>query len=196
MTAILATVSIAIGGLIAAFNWYSIYATLRAGRHVSPVPLLGGLLLVLGLLWFPQTRPYAWLGVMADYGTLIAIIGVPAIIWEAWSTCPASLLHRFVSEGDGRRDDIRLFKRSKFTIRTEFDPPVPCDARGALAASLGHVGTWREDPDGFILEGYAGSRALQIRRDEGHYSTTEVNCPDNQEFQADRLDALKLNKVK
>ncbi len=142
-----------LGGYIAAMNWYSICASHRSHRNVSPVPLFGALLLVLGLLGFEQTKPYAWVGVLADYGTLALFIALPMLAWESWTTSRFNLLHRFLSDAGGRRDDIRLFKRGRFTIKTEYDPPVPCNEHGALAVSQGRVGTWRRDGDSFCLEG-------------------------------------------
>ena len=196
MIRILAAVAIALGALIALFNWYSIYASHKTGRHVSPAPLLGGLLLVLGLLGLRETRAYAWLGVVADYGTLVLIIAVPTMIWEAWSTSSINLVHRFLSDADGRRDDIRLFKRGKFTINSEHNPPVPCNTHGALAVSRGFVGTWREESQGFVLEGYGENRVLRMHNAGGGYRTTEENYPEDREFPVDRLDSLELKKLK
>ena len=185
MITILATIAIGLGALIALLNWYSIYASHRNGRHVSPAPLLGGLLLVLGLVGFPETRAYAWLGIVADYGTIILIFAVPVLIREAWSTSSTNLVHRLVSDSGGRHDDIRLFKRGKFTIKTEHDPPVPCNEYGALAVSRGFVGVWRKESRGFVLEGYEGDRILRILRADGVYRTSEENYPEDQAFPVD-----------
>jgi hypothetical protein len=196
MISILATISISLGALIALSNWYCIYASHRTGRHVPPAPLLGGLLLVLGLVGFPETRAYAWLGIVADYGTVILIFAVPVLIWDAWSTSSMNLVHRLVGDSGGRRDHIRLLKQGKFTIRTEHDPPVPCNEHGALAVSRGFVGVWREESRGFVLEGYGGDRILWILPAEGVNRTREENYPEEQEFPVDRLDSLELKKVK
>ena len=196
MIRILATIAISLGAFIALFNWYTIYESYRTGRHVSPAPLLGGLLLVLGLIGFPETRAYAWLGVVADYGTLVLIFAVPALIWDAWSTSSINLVHRLVSDSGGRHDDIRLFKRGNFTMKREHDPPVPCNEHGALTVSQGFVGVWREESQGFVLEGYRGDRILRILNAGGVYRTREENYPEDQEFPVDRLDSLELKKVK
>lgn len=196
MTSILATIAIALGALIALFNWYSIYASHKSGHHVSPAPLLGGFLLVLGLVGFPETRAYAWLGIVADYGTILVIFAVPALIWEVWSTSSMNLVHRLVADSGGRHDDIRLFKRGKFTIKSEHDPPVPCNEHGALAVSRGFVGVWRKESRGFVLEGYGGDRILRIIHADGVYRTREENYPEDQAFPVDRLDSLQLKKMK
>ena len=196
MIIIVSAVAITLGAFIALFNWYSIYASQRAGRYVSPTPLLGGLLLVLGLHGYLEIRIYAWLGILADYGTIILIIALPAMIRDAWSTSFANLVHRFVSDSGYRHDDIRLFKRGKFTIRSEHEPPVPCNEHGALVVSSGFVGTWREESQGFILEGYGENRVLRIRNDDGQYRACEDNYPEDREFPVDRFDSLKLKKLK
>lgn len=195
MIKILAAVSIGLGAFITLANWYAIYSAHRSGRSESPAPLLGGLLLVVGLLGFPETRPYAWLGVIADPGLFLPILAIPALIWDLWSTSKINLVHRFVSNSGGRHDDIRLLKRGKFTIESKHDPPVPCNEHGALALSHGFVGVWREDPSGFVLERYRDNRILRIVQADGVYRTREENYPQNEVFPADRLDSLELKKV-
>jgi len=195
MTSILASIATGVGALIVLFNWYSLYASHRSGRNVSPAPLLGGLLLFLGLFNFPETRAYAWLAIVADYGTLIMVSAVPLLIRDAWSTCSFNLVHRFVSNTDGRQDDIRLFKRGKFTIRREHSPPVTCNEHGALSVSQGFVGVWHEEDRGFVLGGYGGDRILRILRTNGCFRTREEHYPENRKFPIDRLDALDLKKV-
>ena len=196
MIQIIAVISLVLGVPITLFNWYSIYASYRSGRNVSPAPILGGILLFLGLFGFPETRAYAWVGIVSDYGTISLIAAFPAMIWEAWSTCSVNLAHRFVSDLAGRHDDIRLFKQGKFTIRSEHKPSVVCNKYGALAKTLGFVGTWREESPGFVLEGYRENRVLQILESNGHFATREQNYPVNREFPVDQLDSLKLIKLR
>lgn len=91
---ILAGVSIALGGYIAVLNWYSIYASHKSERNVSAVPLLGASFLVIGLLGLEQTRPYAWVGILADYGTLIMFVAIPMLAWESWTTSRPRLCYK------------------------------------------------------------------------------------------------------
>jgi hypothetical protein len=195
MIGILSVIAIVLGALIALFNWSSIFASKKAGRRVSPVLLIGGVLLVLGLLGLEATRAYAWVGVVADFGTLIFLLAIPAIMWDSWSTSSVNLVHRFLSDAGGRRDDICLFKRGKFTISSEHHPPVPVNRQGAMGVGRGFVGTWREEPEGFVLERYGENRVLRIRHVDGVYRTTEQNYPQDREFPVDRLDALELKKL-
>lgn len=188
--------SIGVGALITLSNWYSLYLKLTTERDVSYAPLLGGLLLVLGLVGMPETRPYAWLGVVADYGTIGFILALPHLVREAWSTSSINLVHRFVSDGGGRLDDFHLFKRGQFTIKMEHQPPIPCNEYGALIATQGLCGSWRSDAQGFVLEGYDRGRVLRVIESGDVYKTKEENYPDDKKFQVDRLDSLELRKVK
>ncbi|MDH3596517.1 MAG: hypothetical protein OEU09_14285 [Rhodospirillales bacterium] len=195
MIALLATIALALGGLLAAINWGCMYASYKSGGHVSPIPLLGALFLVLGLLGFERTRAFAWLGIVADYGTIVFIAALPTMLWEAWTICSINLVHRFVSEAGGRRDDIRLFKRDKCTIRTDYDPPKPYDEHGTLALSESRFGTWRRDSDEFVLEGYCEDRVLKIRKRAGEFRSEELNYPGDQMYQTGRLDRLTLKRI-
>jgi len=196
MIKILATVSLTIGGYIVAFNWYSIYASHKKNRNVSPVPLIGAFFLVLGLFGFQETKPFAWAGILADYGTLTLIFAIPMLAWESWTTSRINLMHRFLSDAHGRRDDIQLFKRGKFTIKTAYEPPVACNAHGALAISQGRVGTWKEDGDSYCLDGYGEDRITRITKQGDGFITEEKNYPNSNEFQHDRMGGLTLKRLK
>ena len=195
MTSVLAALALSAGVFLAVFNWYAFYASARSDRQVSPVPLLGGLLLFFGLIGFEQTRSYAWLGIATDFGTLMLVYAIPSVCWEVWTTSSANLVHRFVSEAQGRRDDIKLFQRAKFTIETVYDPPVPAGDHGAFAVSLRRTGSWRREAAEFVLDGYGEDRILRIRKHGDGFRTEELNYPDRQADQADRLDSLDLKRI-
>lgn len=184
-----------LGAYIAVLNWYCIYASHKSKRNISPVPIFGALFLILGLLGFTQTRGYAWVGILADYGTLALVLAIPALALESWRTSRINLLHRFLSDSNGRRDDIRLFKRGRFTSKTEYDPPIPCNKHGALAVSLGRAGAWTDDGDGFCLMGYGEDRIMRIKQKDGMFISQEVNYPESNEFKHDRMGGLTLKKV-
>ena len=175
MIKVLAGLSLAFGGYIAGMNWYSIYASHKAGRNVSSIPLVGAWFIVLGLCGFQQTKPYAWAGILVDYGTLTLMLAIPSLARESWTISRIKLLHRFLSVSNGRRDDIRLFKRGKFTIKTEYNPPVPCNTHGALAVSQGRTGTWTTDRNAFCLSGYGEDRTMKILPKDGLFITWKEN---------------------
>ena len=192
---ILPAIALMLGGLVAFFNWYSIYASRKSGRFVSTVPLIGSALLVLGFLGFRHTRPYAWLGIIIDYGTLSLMCAAPMLIREAWQISSINLLHRFAGANSGRRDDIRLFRKSIFTLRCVYEPPVPCDEYGALVQSYGFRGKWHEREGVFRLEEYADGRVLEIRKAGARFVTTEQNYPPDKKYPYDKLDGLELRII-
>lgn len=195
MIKILAGISLALGAYIAVFNWRTINTSDQSDRNVSSIPLFGALFLCLGLLGFQPTRPYAWAGILADFGTLSLLVVLPILAWESWTTSRFNRLHRFHSNANGRRDDIQLFKRGKFTISTEYHTPVACNAQGALVVSQGRVGTWRKDGDAFLLEGYGEDRMLRIKKQGEGFVTEEENYPDSNEYQHDRMGGLALKRL-
>ena len=196
MMTIMSAIALVLGGLIASLNWYSIYASHKSGRFVSAVPLIGAALLVVGFLGIPQTRPYAWLGIIIDYGTLALIMVSPRLMREAWLVSPVNLLHRFTGANNGRRDDIRLFKKAVFTIRCVHEPGVPCNEYGALVQSYGFGGEWHEHEGVFLLEGYGDRRVLEIRKTGARCVTTERNYPPDKKYPYDRLDGLELTMIR
>jgi len=101
---------VGIGALIACANWYAFLSARRGERHGSPVPFLGGQLLFVGLVTLPAITRYAWLALVADYGTLAGVAGLFAIAAELWRTSPLRLEHRLVAGGEGRSCDVRLFE--------------------------------------------------------------------------------------
>lgn len=191
-----AIAAIVLGVLISVLNWYTLYSSHRRQQHVSPVPLLGGLLLVFGLLSFGEMRCFAWIGLLADYGTLVFLFALPVLLRELWQTSRFNLVHWFVSDQAGRHDDIRLFRSGRFIIRSNYNPPAPCNQAGALIQSVGLVGRWQTTSDGFRLEGYSGDRVLEIQLSNGLYVTEEKNYPADREPPYDKFDARLLTKLK
>lgn len=195
MSATLSIASLVLGGFFAASNWCFLCISLKSAKFVSVIPLLGGLFLVLGLLGFHQTRPFAWAGLLADYGTLVFLFAIPTLIHEAWQTSRWSLLHKLTGQKGAGTYDVRLFQKSVFTIRCLYNPPVPCNAAGVLAQSRGFQGTWREEDDGFCLENYAATRVLHIRRTSNGFISTEDNYPPDVTYPYDSLDGLELTEA-
>jgi len=117
------------------------------------------------------------------------------IVREEWATSRINLMHRFLSDAHGRRDDIQLFKRGKFTIKTVYDPPVACNAHGVPIMSQGRVGTWRVDGDSYCLEGYGEDRMTRITKLGDGFITEEENYPNSNKFQHDRMGGLTLKQL-
>jgi hypothetical protein len=193
---ILASIALLCGGYVSLGNWWMLYAWKKSGKSGSTVPIVGGLLLFLGLCGFDATRPYAWFGFCVDFGTFVFLYSLPFLIREAWRSSRFNLLHRFESNDGVLRVSVRLFRGSRAWIEYEYRQPVPCDEYVELAGGGGLVGVWRENGAGFLLDKYAGARTLRIRRTRRGYLTSELHYPRNRPYPYDRLDGLTLTKVK
>jgi hypothetical protein len=188
---------IVLGGLISFQNWASIVVSYRSGRFVSAVPLVGGLLLGGGMALIPPTRPYAALAIVADYGTLIFILALPHLCYQIWSTSRFNLVHSFSISAAGRSITINLFHRHIAVIRVEFNPPVPCHDNGSLAQGFGAVGRWATTEAGFSIEGYRATRHIRlVPKENGDFTTVELNYPSEQRYNYDSLDGFVLRKQK
>jgi hypothetical protein len=191
---IVAYVLIAFGGLVSLLNWGTVVASWRSKRFVSAVPLVGALPLGTGLLLLPEARPFAWLALIADYGTLALIIALPWIVYQFWSTSRINLLHSFTSDAKERAVSIKLFRRQIAVISAEFDPHIPCNDHGALVQSFGLVGKWSPTETGFSISDYASGRQLLVSKQDGAYATTELNYPSDTKYKYDCLDGLVMQE--
>jgi hypothetical protein len=187
---------IGLGACVAVLNWFTLIATLRSGRFVSAVPLIGAALLGAGLAIVPQTRSYAWTALLADYGTLVLILALPKIIHECWAVSKFNLLYFLHTNESGRHIQIKMFRRNIAIIRGDFNPPVPCDDAGSFAASFSWVAKWRLASDGFSITDYGPSRELLISRQNGHFNTRELHYPCDSKYKHDCLDGLQLHTDK
>ena len=137
----------ALGGLVSLLNWLTLLQTWRTGRFCSPVPLLGTLSLAAGMLLYPATRPYAWVAVPADYGTLTLLFALPYLAGELWSTSRFNLLEEYAGTRGARTVRLRLFRRGVFTLEQRIRrQPGEC---GLLR--LGTIGTWQRDGGRLLL---------------------------------------------
>jgi hypothetical protein len=196
LSKIIAVVAIGLGAAVSVGNWLTVYSSRTEKRFVSAVPLVGAALLAYGLYHFPATRRFAWVGIIADYGTLVLILSVPRLINEAWSTNRVNLVRSFVSRKSGFVIKIRLFKKGAFTIRATFNPPAPCNPHGALIESFGFVGKWKQEGAEFILSGYAEDRMLCLRPEGARFLSQETGYPEDSEYPYDSLTMLTFEQEK
>lgn len=187
---------IAIGGVLSLLNWSTLILSRRRKRFVSAVPLVGALPLGCGLALLPESRPFAWLALVADYGTLVVIMALPRIVYDAWCTSRINLLHCFAADERGRTVAIRLFRRRIAVISVAFDPPIPCNDHDARIRSFGLVGTWTPTETGFMIAGYDSDRQLLVEQDHGAYTTIELNYPSDKRYKYDCLHGLVVRKRK
>ena len=110
---------------------------------------------------FPDTRPYAWMAVFLDYGTLALLLSAPGLIHEMWGISRINLLHEYVGKTESKQVQLRLFRNSIFTIRINIlRKPGEC---GLI--STGTSGSW--DYDGFqlTLRTHDESATLEVIRE-------------------------------
>lgn len=192
---IVAHTLIAFGALLCVLNWGTLIANWRYKRFVSAVPFVGALPLGWGMSLLPGTRPYAWLALVADYGTLVFIIALPRILLEVWSTSRVNLLHCFTGNSAGRAIAIKLYRRNVAAISADFDPPFRCDDHGGLVLSFGMAGTWAATESGFLIKGYDSDRQLLLsQQSDGGFATMESNYPSGKEYSYDSLDRLLMRE--
>jgi len=187
---VLAGILIAIGCTVSLLNWWTLVATIRGGRFVSVVPLVGAVSLGSAMLLLPQTRGLAWIAPLVDYGTLVLFIALPRLVTEMWSTSRFNLLHSFDCQEGERYVKIDLFRRDIAAISGRFDPPRPCNENEARVVSFGLVGKWRATEDGYSIEGYGEGRRLVLAEADAGYAASELQYPSERESDHDRLDGL------
>ncbi|MBL8821725.1 MAG: hypothetical protein JNJ77_03985 [Planctomycetia bacterium] len=179
---VVAYILIALGGLVALVNWSTPVLSWRKKGFVSPIPFVGSLLLLFGLLLLPGTRPYAWIALFVDFSTLTFLIALPVIVYQCWPTSRLNLQHCFVANANKRSLTIKLFKRHKATISANFT--VLGDDKSEQVMTLGLVGEWTTTKNGFSITGYAANRKLLINKHHDNYITSELN------YSSDKYDGL------
>jgi hypothetical protein len=185
-------ISIILGGLISLANWVCLYRSWKTKRHISSAPLIGAILLVFGLFKFEVTRPYAWIGIFVDYGTLVLICSIPVLIKEFWSTSRANLIREYDGFSSTTHHNLKLYKNGVFVIESKVDPPVPANEYGALIGSFGFQGKWTEIGNSINLREYAEDRTLDLQETNGKLISRETNYPDGKEHQYDSLEGIEF----
>lgn len=143
-----AFIFILLGGLIALLNGMTIYRRCRTGRFSSTVPILGALFLGMGLYLMPKTRPYAWMALFLDPGTVSLLVSLPKVAREFWSTSRFNLEREYEGRSGPWHVRLRLFRKGIFTLRVDRDK---ADRQEAGLISAGITGTWRMEKERLIL---------------------------------------------
>ncbi len=189
-------IAIILGGFICIMNWLTIFYSRKEEHFISAAPFIGAIFLGYGLVSFPQTRPYAWLSIIADYGTLIVIISIPYQFKEYWPVSRFNLRHSFISLNPNKKIKIKLFNKGIFTISATLDPPAPYDKTGILISDFSFEGSWEQTGDTFMLKFYVDSRILKLYPKDNRYLIDEQNYPAEHEFPYDSLDEIALKIIK
>ena len=113
------TALLLIGGLIAVLNLCNALYSWRTGRFRSRVPLLGAVFGMAGCLLYPPLRPYAWLPLLLDVGTLELLWNLPAIVRRERQYARALLQAEYRLVEASHRVTLSLFKSGRCILHFE-----------------------------------------------------------------------------
>jgi hypothetical protein len=132
-----AIVLLSLGAVVALANWATLFRKQR-DQHVSTVPLVGALLLFTGARQIPALRPYAWLAVLVDYGTLLFIL---SLVLSVRGQSSLQMLEEYVAKAENKKVILRLFSKDLFDLRQEFKRGHSWQGRREYQG----VGTWQRE---------------------------------------------------
>jgi hypothetical protein len=187
----LAIVSIVLGSYASLINWVSFFQNLR-NKDEDPCPILpivGASFLLFGLAYFDTTRPFAFLSIILDYGTLAFLIAVPYLIREAWQTSRFNLVKKFIADSGNAKYEIRLYKKNKFVINVKFDPPEVSNEHGAKIIEFGLTGKWQENNNVIQFQENYG-KLFMLTQNNNEYVMKETNYPREKQYKYDCLDGI------
>jgi hypothetical protein len=153
----------ALGSLFALLNALMLVLSWRTGRHCSVIPLVGGLSLGAGMLLLPQTRPFAWLGPLLDFGTLAFLFALPGLVRELYSTSRFNLLEEYLGEKGRKTVRLRLFRKGLFTVEQHIQRPR--GEHGLMGAST--LGTWQRSEGRLVLSLYGDAVPFKTQAGAG-----------------------------
>jgi hypothetical protein len=161
----------------------------RSGRYASPVfvPLVGPMLLSIGVLvgghsaWF---IPLVWL---TDVGTLAFLVVLPELTRQGWETSRFTRRLSLRGEHDLQRAVITLHRGGRYRLKKSWNRP-----RGETGiVELGELGMFSETAGGFILVSDHGlSREFSLVVDGAYLVREELH--DRPELQNYSLDGWRL----
>lgn len=191
----LAIIAIGLGGYISFVNWLSLYQSWKTRKFVSSVPIVGALLLGFGLAYFEKTRYYAFLCVIADYGTLVLIISTPSLIKQFWQISRFNLIQSFVGHAGHTKYELKLYKKGIFVIEAEVEPTQIANEHGAMISQFGFQGKWEEKEGSIQLTEYDNDRVLNLTKTDNEYLAGETNYPEDRKYKYDLLHGIEFMLV-
>ena len=136
---------------------------IKHDRHISMIPLIGGLSGFLGCLAIPSLRYYAVAPLILDVGAATALLwGLPLMLKEMWQTCRCNLLREYVGFTNRKKVHLRLFRHDIFTLKQDFERKP--GELGIVACST--IGKWSQTND---------ELRLRINGEEAVYFIAVVN---------------------
>ena len=188
---IIGIILVLFGSLISLLNWWYLYMSISQKRHVSSIPLFGGLFLALGLYCLTRSI-YSFFGIFADYGTIICFWAIPYLVQDTWQTSTFRLSRRLTGKFKNAIYTLKLFKGGVFVMKIDFDPPQVCNEHGAEIISSGMQGNWQQDAASIILKEYRdGRKTVLTKIDDSTYLSKELNCPEDKQYKYNSLDNIE-----
>lgn len=89
---------------------------IKHDRHVSMIPLIGGVSGFLGCLATPSLRYYAVAPLILDIGTFTFLANLPSLLKEMWQISRYNLVREYVGSTDRKKVHLRLFRRDIVTV--------------------------------------------------------------------------------
>jgi len=187
-----AIIAIGLGGYICLVNWISLYQSWRTKKHISSVPLVGAVLLGLGLAYFEKTRYFAFLSIVADWGTILLIICIPSLVKQFWEVSGFNLIQTFVGNSKGVKYQLKLYKKGIFVIHADIEPPQIANKYGAKISHYGLQGRWSKSEGIIQLTEYDKDRVATLRKTDDKYLVSEINYPIDRTDKYDLLDGVEF----
>jgi hypothetical protein len=191
---ILAIIMIALGGFISFVNWMTLYQSWKTKKFVSSIPLFGAIFLGAGLACFQKTRNYAFLSLVADYGTLVFIISAPKLLSQFWQTSSSNLFQAFDGQSQSFKYKLNLYNNETFVIDAKAQYSQPANEYGARIEQFGLCGKWENNEGIIYLTKYDNNRVLKlIKTDDNKYIAEEINYPQDRKYKYDLMNGIMFS---
>jgi hypothetical protein len=188
-----ALILIFIGLFFSAINWICMFQSWRQKHFISVVPFVGTIPLWIGLLGFESTRPFAFVSIFADWGTLVFLCAIPKLAKHAWQISRFCLIRQLKSQSNHATYTLKLFKGGIFVLKIDFDPPQVCNEHAAKIISSGMQGHWQQDNSSILLTEYRDSwKTVLTKINDSIYLSKESAYPEDKECKYDSLDNLEF----
>lgn len=166
---------ISVGAIFVILNWACLITSLVTKKFHSMVPPLGGLLILLGLLFDPNWRHLAWLGLIVDAGFWAIIFVLPELIRQFRRSSKSGLKLSLSGRSEDLEVQLILFQPDYYEIKLTRLP----SSKLLGWQSRGSLGTWMRNGDRIELISHTNkpehpSRAVLVRSlGQDHYEVTE-----------------------
>jgi hypothetical protein len=179
------------GGLICLMNGVSLYLSWRKKRFHSVIPLVGAVLLTIGLWRFDATRRFALFAFLGDWGTLVLLYSLPSLIAQFWPICRVNRLKVIAGQGERAEYVLTLFRKGIFWIDIKYRRPSDWNGRMPFLTGSALRGNWTKEGNTILLSGYSGQRkAILEKQNDGRHIAREMGLPAGEKPPHNTLDGV------